>query len=82
MKTLNFKVLREELSQEEHVKEEIGMVYSNLLALCHHTEDLMEMMDNNEINTSTGLDAWVIEKIALAHKDIQTVLEFLQYGQD
>ena len=82
MKTLNFKVLKEELSQEEHVKEEIGMVYSNLEALCHHTEDLMEMMNNNEINTSTGLDAWVIEKIALANKDIQTVLEFLQYGQD
>ena len=82
MKTLNFKQIRESLSQEDHVKEEIGMVYSNLLALCHDTQDIMKLMDDNKINTETGLDAWLIEKIAISNKEIHDVLQFLQSGED
>jgi len=82
MKAFNFKQFKEEQSQEEHIQEEVGMVYENLLALCHYTEDILELMDSGQLDTSNGIEAWVVEKIALSHENIQTVLDYLQYGPD
>jgi len=79
-KTSRLNFLKEDTSQEEHNMEEIGSVKSNLLALCHNSEDIIELIRDGKIQTAKGIDAWVVEKIAVANKDIHDVLEFLQYS--
>jgi hypothetical protein len=43
-KTSRLNFLKEDTSQEEHNMEEIGSVKSNLLALCHNSEDIIELI--------------------------------------
>jgi len=85
MKSLNFNQVRrlqEEQTPREHVEEEVGMVLGNLNALCDNTQEVLDMMLSGEINVDNGVEAWVVEKIALAHEAMETIKSYLMYNDN
>jgi hypothetical protein len=83
MNHLDFKEvkrLKEEQSHSEHVDEEVGMVLGNLSALLHNAREVIEYIESGELDITNGIEAWVVEKISLAHEDMETIRSYLMYS--
>jgi len=67
-------------SQEEHVGEEVGMVLGNLSGILAKTKEILNVMKSPSFDKSNGVEAWVVEKIALAHESMETIQSYLTYS--
>ena len=69
-------------SKEEHVGEEVGMVLGNLSGILAKTKEVLNVMNSPKFDKSNGVEAWVAEKISLAHESMETIQSYLTYSSD
>jgi len=69
-------------SKEEHVGEEVGMVLGNLSGILAKTKEILNVMNSPKFDKSNGVEAWVAEKISLAHESMETIQSYLTYSSE